>query len=140
MVKFAFCIAFVFAHCSIYGQLRLANELFDNFEFEGAITNYELTMKNKKLDDESFMKLAYCYLVTDDYTKAETAYQKIIAWKDIHPINYLFYGESLKNNEKFDSAKVQFNMYAKFDSLGFIGPLLAKSCDSLKGWILEQQL
>ena len=38
---------------------------FDNFEFEGAITNYELALQDNKLDDESFMKLAYCYLFTD---------------------------------------------------------------------------
>ena len=104
MVRFVFGIVLILTTCYSYGQLRLANELFDNFEFEGAITNYELALQDNKLDDESFMKLAYCYLFTDDYIKAETAYKKIVQWNDIHYINYLFYGESLKNNHKFDSA------------------------------------
>ena len=140
MVRFVFGSVLILTTCYSYGQLRLANELFDNFEFEGAITNYELALQDNKLDDESFMKLAYCYLFTDDYIKAETAYKKIVQWNDIHYINYLFYGESLKNNHKFDSAKIQYNIYAKNDSLGFIGPLMAQSCDSLKDWISEEQL
>ena len=108
MVRCAFGLILVFVFGHSHGQLRLANELFDNFEFEGAITNYELALQDNKLDDESFMKLAYCYLFTDDYQKAETAYKKIVQWKDIHYINYLFYGESLKNNHKFDLNHLEY--------------------------------
>ena len=96
-----------------FGQLKEANDLFDNFEYREAIKYFQ---KAGELNDEHQTKLAYCFLRIHDYPSAEIELAKVVAQENVNPINFHFYGICLKNNAKYDKAKTWFLKYQEVDS------------------------
>ena len=51
--------------------------------------------------------------------------------------NYLYYGQTLKNNEKVREAKVQFEKFLENNPSSLIGELMVQSCSDIKDWEVE---
>ena len=90
------------------GQTNIANELYDNYEFRNAIIYYE---KAQPLKEIELRKLAECYFYMHDYNGAEKTYRNIIEKGQIKPLDYLKFGEALKNNKHYGEAKKYFYKY-----------------------------
>lgn len=87
---------------------QTANELYDNYEFRNAIVFYE---KAQPLKEFELRRLAECYFFVHDYNGAEETYRKVLEEGKIQPIDYLKFGEALKNNKHFDEAIKYFIKY-----------------------------
>ncbi len=106
-----FCFALPFA---LFAQLKQANDYYKNFEYAKAIPGYEkMEEKTKHHKKEVAEKLANSYRMTNSYQDAEEKYDKLLAMKNINPVNHLYYGEILKNNHKSNEAKDQYALYAQ---------------------------
>jgi len=95
-------------------QVKIADDLFDNFEFHQAIKFYE---KEAKLNDERLTKYAFCQFQAHNYKQAEELYKKVVKLENTDPINFYYYGVCLKNNKKYEMAADYFTISKAFDSL-----------------------
>ncbi len=112
-----------------FGQLKEANDLFDNFEYREAIKYYN---KVDSLSDEEQIKFAYCYFRIHDFLNAEKQFALVVNVEDISPMNYHYYGVCLKNNGKFDQARDWFLKYKELDSLDYFNNLSLSELDFQK--------
>ncbi len=103
----------VFFNCILFGQGRLGDALFDNFEYKQAIEYYN-NDSNLSLNQKE--NLAYCYYVTQDFLNAEEIYREIVASEEKYPVFYQLYAICLRNNGKYDQAKVYFEKVLAADS------------------------
>ena len=79
-------------------QVKIADDLFDNFEFHQAIKFYE---KEAKLNDERLTKYAFCQFQAHNYKQAEELYKKVVKLENTDPINFYYYGVSIYTNIHF---------------------------------------
>ncbi len=117
-------LTLLFISGASWGQLKEANDLFDNFEYREAIPYFQ---RAGELDDENQTKYAYCFLRIHDYENAAKQFQKVVAQENVNPINFHFYGITLKNTGKFDEAKEWFEKYKLVDSTDFYNNLSLRS-------------
>ena len=125
----------------LFGQNKIADALFENFEYKLAIQYYnspvEVVNTNFEIETlnlESRIRLALCYYRIHDFKNAEIELQKLIEIEDIDPIFYHYYAICLKNNKKYKQAKKYFIKTQKIDSTHFYNNLYLKSLDSLILW------
>ncbi len=104
----AFLIGLILSNVIGNSQTNVANELYDNYEFRNAIKYYE---KAQPLKEAELRKLAECYFFIHDYDGAEKTYRTIIDKGRIEPIDYLKFGEALKNNKHYAEANTYFLKY-----------------------------
>ncbi|RYF12908.1 MAG: flagellar motor protein MotB, partial [Flavobacteriales bacterium] len=82
-------------------------------------------------------RLAESYSLTQDYVAAESWYALLIKMEGAEPVATLKYAEALRNNAKYNEAKVQFNVYAdkQSDVSSQQRSLWSLSCDSAMYWM-----
>lgn len=113
--------------------LQLADDRYDNLDYGEAIPLYEQVLAY--LDNKmATVRLADCYRLTNKYKNAEKWYAKVVLFKDIDPINHLYYGQSLRNNNKLDEAKKHFLTFSELKPDNPRGKLYASSCDKVMEW------
>ncbi|MDP3461615.1 MAG: OmpA family protein [Bacteroidales bacterium] len=94
-----------------YAQTKKADKLFDRWEYYHASKLYEKEAERNPSADIYF-KLGECYRKMNLYKEQLAAYDKVnAAGTYSKPEFYLNYGQALKNNGKYDQAKVAFNKY-----------------------------
>ena len=112
--KIALIFLFLFG-CPLLllAQLKQANEYYKTYSYAKAIPKYEkIEEKTKHHKKEVAEKLANSYRMTNNYENAEQSYNRLLAMKNINPVNHLYYGEILKSNHKTNEAKEQYTTYA----------------------------
>lgn len=97
-------------------SVEKGNEFYDYFQFKEAIKEYEFALKNNrtvKNEAHILKRLAYSYLYTFQYSRAEAKFNELVKLGDkkAAPAVYLDYGNVLKIQGKYDKAKDQYAYY-----------------------------
>ncbi|MFI5151394.1 MAG: OmpA family protein [Bacteroidia bacterium] len=121
------------------GQIKRADEHFLNLEYAQAIPLYEKGLK-KKLEPIPASRLAYCYKILKNYPMAEVWYAKTVSFADTDPLNYFYYGQVLKNTNKPEEAKVQFETYLNKVPGDKVAVTQINSCKEWKNWLKQSPL
>ncbi len=98
----------IFIVNSFTGQTKIANELYDNYEFRNAITYYE---NDQPLKGENLRRLADCYYYTYNYPKVVETYRQIFENEKIDDQDYLKFGDALKCSKNYDEALEKLAVY-----------------------------
>ena len=133
-----FLIFFLVFISAAFPQLKQANKYYENYDYAKAIPLYKKVVK-KKENIEALEKLANSYRLVKDYQNAEIYYARLVKNVGIPPINYFYYGNVLKNNNKIDESKEQYKQYAAFTKDEKKAEQLIKSVDEVKIWFTNSQ-
>ncbi|HXC05999.1 MAG TPA: OmpA family protein [Bacteroidia bacterium] len=132
----AFCLVLP---CSSPAQLQRAESYFSNLEYFKAIPFYEKGLR-KRLDPVSASHLAYCYKILKNYPMAEVWYSKATSFPDAEVLSYFYYGQVLKNNNKPDEARIQFELYLQKVPGDKVAVTQINSCIEWKNWLKQSPL
>ncbi len=97
------------AGCASY-HVREGNRLYDAMAYNSAAAEYQKALGKKEIP-EAKMKLADCYRMMNNTSKAEEAYAKASALPEAGPEYKLYYAQALMENGKYEEAKKQFDEY-----------------------------
>jgi outer membrane protein OmpA-like peptidoglycan-associated protein len=116
-------------------DLKLANELFENFEYENSKVEYEKFDDLSKLDTENQENLGFCYYITGDFESGLPFIRTIIKPDDNRAHLWLWKGTLEKENKEFDKAIESFNTFkSKTNELDSEVDILIKSCQQIPTW------
>lgn len=113
-------------HASVLAQKEKADKLYDRYDFIPAIEQYHKYLQKNPTDFDAIDRLAHCYRMTSNFEKAEYWYSRATRNESTDPMNYLYYGQALMSNEKWELAGPQFEKY-----------LAEKSWDKMAQALLE---
>lgn len=121
-------------------SVEKGNEFYDYFQFKEAIKEYEFALKNNRtVTNEAHIlkRLAYSYLYTFQYSKAETKFNELVRLGDkkAAPAVYLDYGNVLKIQGKYDRAKDQYAYYNTLVKSDSYSSFLTRSLN----WAIKNQ-
>ena len=116
-------------------QMKKAEMQFSKYNYAKAIPSYEKVAKGKSPDKQAAMiKLADCYRILNNYSKAESYYaQAISIGKVPAEVNYN-YGNVLKSNNKYSEALSQYYAYLEENENSKTAKNAIKSCQEIKYW------
>ncbi len=123
---------------SVNAQLKRANKYYDRYDYAKAVPIYKRILKNQE-DMEVLEKIANSYRLLRNYQEAEEYYARLVTLPEIKPINYFYFGEVLKNNNKADAAKFQYVRYLQMVPGDTQVEDALKSCDEIKVWVKRTQ-
>jgi len=126
-------------HSIVLGQLKKANNYFNQDNYSDAIPYYVKVLKKDASNTEATQNIAYAYRKLKDYSNAEVYYAKATALNPNESANYLYYGQTLKNNNKVKEAKIQFEKFVVKNPNSFIGKLMVQSCGDIRDWEVEEK-
>jgi len=126
-------------HGHLFAQLKKANYYFGLEQYQTAIVNYEKVLKKSPSNKEATQNIAFSYRKLKDYNNAEKYYAKATELNPTESSNYLYYGQTLKNNNKISAAKMQFEKFVAQEPNSFIGKLMVQSCNDIKNWEVEEK-
>lgn len=122
---------------SLYAQLSKANSYFEKEQYFDAIHYYEKVLKKEPNNIEAVQNIAFSYRKLKDYNNAETYYAKATELNPKESANNLYYGQTLKNNDKVREAKKQFEVFLEKNPNSLIGELMVQSCSDIEDWEVE---
>jgi len=126
LILFFLCLSSVYLSAQ-NKQFDKANKKYDLKKYAEAIPLYE---QGLKIDNSLRAKnrLAFCYRMINNVSKAEELYKETVIHKRAKPITWLYYGETLMMRANYTEAKKWFEKYTEH-----------KPGDS-KGWEMIAQL
>lgn len=137
MKKFNIYVSIFFCFAALIGvaQMKKGDKQFSKYNYANAIPAYEKVAKGKSSDKQAAMiKLADCYRILNNYTKAESYYaQAISIGKVASEVNY-HYGNVLKSNNKYSEALSQYYVVLEQNENDQITKNAIKSCQEIKYW------
>ena len=122
-----------------FAQLKRANSYFAEEQYSDAISYYAKVLKKDDSNKEAVQNIAFSYRKLKDYNNAEVYYAKATKLNPEKGDNYLYYGQSLKNNNKVKEAKIQFQKFVEKNPNSFIGKLMVQSCSDITEWEVEEK-
>lgn len=124
---------------SSFAQMDKADKLFADYKYAQAIELYKPIADKGNI--RAVRKLAECYRKINDYANAETYYALVVADKNAIPKSYLYYGQLLMTNEKYDAAKIWLQKYLdlKSDNDTVIARTLLQSCNAPKNNVTSER-
>ncbi len=116
-------------------QMKKAEKHFSKFNYAKAIPAYEKVSKGKSNDKQvALIKLADCYRILNNYTKAESYYAQALSMGKVPTeVNYN-YGNVLKSNNKYSEALSQYYVYLEDNEKSVTAKNAIKSCQEIKYW------
>lgn len=131
-ILFTFCCLLL--HTFAFGQskaLSKAEKLYKAKSYTEAAKFYEIALEEKpSLSVKT--KLANCYRVNNRMETAEKLYAEITAEEKAKSKTYLYYGEALMSNGKYNEAKKWFELYEKEEPDDAQVRLMIEACDYVK--------
>ena len=117
-------------------NLEKGDKFFELGKYAEAIQCYkkEINSNDVEVKKEAQIKLANCYLVTNDFENALDHCEKVYRINKRDPEVILNYGLALKCAARYPDAKKIFWKYARANPDDPRGQLLAQSCDSALKW------
>lgn len=119
--------------------IEKANQAYKYKQYAQAATIYETIIAEKEGKKKKSIstlnlktKLAYCYRMNNKLDKAEQLYAEIVQDDRAKTQTYLFYGETLMSNGKYEEAKKWFSDYQKIEPDDKQAALLAENCDKVQ--------
>ena len=133
------CLFCIFFYFSSFAQMDKADKLFADYKYAQAIELYKPIADKGNI--RAVRKLAECYRKINDYANAETYYALVVADKNAIPKSYLYYGQLLMTNEKYDEAKIWLQKYLdlKADNDTVIARTLLQSCNAPKNNVTSER-
>ena len=131
MRKIILFIVAIFCLSRINSQVKLADILYDNFEYKTAASIYS---DENDLTLSQLEKHAFCYFYTNDFQKSIPIFKKIL---DQNPNDFSIkyhYGIALKSTGRFKAAQKIFNELFTIDSTKKRLQFQIESIDSLIKW------
>ena len=109
-----------------------ADKLYADYKYAQAIELYKPIAEKGNI--KAIRKIAECYRKINDYQQAEKYYALVTADKNAIPKSYLYYGQMLLANEKYEDAKIWLQKYLtlKNDADTSIARTLLLSCEQQK--------
>ncbi len=113
-------------------QMDKADKLYEDYKYAQAISYYKPLADSGNI--RAVRKIADCYRRINDYEHAETYYAIVVADKNAIPKSFLYYGQALMNNGKYEDAKVWLKKYiaSKQDEDNTLAKTLLESCEKSK--------
>ncbi|MCF8425809.1 MAG: OmpA family protein [Bacteroidia bacterium] len=131
-------MAFISSCGSKKGSIVAARDAFQKKEYFISGDNYRKvysSTKNKQEKIESANKAAECYWLMNDMKNAENWYRKAIKIDKGNTDNQLRLAKTLKNNQKFEEAIVEFKVYQKMTpENGEMVERQIKGCENALKW------
>ncbi len=97
-----------FILCS-FGQIEKGDKLYNDYKYAQAAEIYKVDADKGNI--RAIRKIAECYRKINDYENAEKYYALVVADKNPVPKSFLYFGQMLMNNEKYDIAKIWLDKY-----------------------------
>ena len=123
LISIGFCV-------SAQKSLKKANRAYDKLEYYEAIDHY-LKYLDKNEDNNAKVKLADCYLRTNQYQEVVGVYKTIESDLDNEGNSRLKYGNTLLILGRVAEAKKQAEKYLQMNKGNSDGLLLLKSCNQM---------
>jgi len=126
--------------CSTTRRLKKADQRYEVGEYNKAAQMYRRvanSIKEKPKRAEVNYKMAECYRLTNNITRAGSAYKNALKYKYDDPIIYLNYAEVLYEMNKISDAKKHYQLYLEQDSSNTQAKNGLLACDSLSKWPLK---
>lgn len=125
----------------LFSQIGRGERYYNSGEYAKAIAAYEKGLRRKKSDIIAMEHLANCYRLTKNYPKAEQWYaQAIQSGGQVNPMTYFYYGTVLKNNNKPDEARKQFEQYLAKAPADKKAEVQVSSCNDIRSWLSQTPL
>ncbi len=116
-------------------QMKKADKHYLKFNYAEAVHFYEKVANSKSMDKQAAMiKLADCYRILNNYTKAENYYAKAISLGPVAKEVNFNYGNVLKSNNKYSEALNQYTIFIKGNENSKVAQNAIKSCQEIKYW------
>lgn len=131
--KLIFVLVFIMQFSSVsIAQIEKGDNLFADYKYAQAITFYKPIADQGNI--RAVRKIAECYRKINDYENAEKYFAIVVADKNPAAKSFLYYGQALMNNGKYDEAKVWLKKYiaTKPDEDNILAKNLLESCDKSK--------
>lgn len=145
---YLFLLAGIFAAVMVFqsckpgkGSMAAAREAFAKKEFFTAGENYKAVYsktKNKDEKNEACFKTAECYRLSNDMKNAENWYRKTVKADPKNAEALWRLAQSLKANQKFTEAIVEFNNYKKLAPADQRTDSEIKGCENALKWKNEK--
>lgn len=136
-VGFILSVLCLLVSVQLKAQLKKANEYFDQELYFDAINSYEKVLKKDENNIKAVENIAFAYRKLKDYNNAEKYYAKATQLNPEESSNYLYYGQTLKNNDKVREAKQQFEKFLEKNPNSLIGELMVQSCSDIEDWEVQ---
>lgn len=123
------------------GSMAAAREAFAKKEFFTAGENYKAVYsktKNKDEKNEACFKTAECYRLSNDMKNAENWFRKTVKADPKNTEALMRLAQSLKANQKFTEAIVEFNNYKKLVPADVRAEEEIKGCEQALKWKNEK--
>lgn len=104
-----FSSVLLMSSCAMY-HYKEGNRLYEQMAYHQAIPEYQRALSRKDIDD-AHMKLADCYVKTNDVDLALDEYAKAVQLGNAEPRHYLEYARLLMRKGRTADAKVWFDKY-----------------------------
>ena len=102
-------------------QLKKANRLFNLYKYSKAIPVYQKIAENENAEKRwmAMQRLADCYRLTNNVAEAKYWYQQVVNFEQADPMNYFYYGQTLRKLGLYNEAAEAFHAFQKIypDSL-----------------------
>src|SRR3954469_16529657 len=116
---------------SSFAQMEKADKLYEDYKYSQAILLYKPLADSGNI--KAVRKIADSYRKINEYENAEKYYAIVVADKNAVPKSFLYYGQALMNNGKYEEAKVWLNKYiATKPEDNTLAKNLLVSCDKAK--------
>ena len=121
----------LFCYIISFGQSKLADIMYSNFEYELAADLYS---KEDSLTNKQVKQFAYCYYINNQFEKAIPLFESALK-NDTNNLQLAFhYADALKSTGRYTSAQNALSPLLVHDSTNPNLQLLIQSIDSLKKW------
>jgi outer membrane protein OmpA-like peptidoglycan-associated protein/tetratricopeptide (TPR) repeat protein len=121
ILRYTFIILALMISSSAFSQqklkIRLAEKHFQQYSYMDAIPFFEDLVKNQPEDKHLRSRLAECYRLTGNTSKAEENYSFLAKAEDPEPAHLLVYAHLLEANKKYADAKPYFEKYALLNAV-----------------------
>ncbi|MBI4947529.1 MAG: OmpA family protein [Bacteroidetes bacterium] len=122
-------IPVLFSGCVSY-YLSKGNKEFETASYIKAIKHYKKSLVRKE-SAEARTNLAHACRLVNDVKNAEQEYESVIQMPNSESINTFYYAKLLMEEQRYEKAKEQFNLYLKKKPTDIVAKMLLASCNSV---------
>lgn len=138
---YIFSVLIMVLSLSGMAQKDKADKLYAKALYYKAIPKYEkaVNTSDPQKKQESYLKLADCYRILNDYQKAEVSYKQALALGKVDPeVNY-YYGNVLKSNRNYNEALTNYMIYLNAKPTDKKAAYAVNSCKEINYWKSKPQ-